>query len=222
MGLDDNGFALHREIFNQAELEDLRQEAERVAARSESVCVRHLQEHSQIFDRLSQAPRLRALLPRDLQPVRSMLFDKTPASNWPVPWHQDLTIIVEQKVELPQYGPWSVKDLAVHVQPPVAVLQSMATVRIHLDDAKTSSGALWVVPGSHRLGRIASDEVEALVRGSAIPCECRAGDVLVMSPLILHSSRRTQGTDHRRVLHFEYACLEELDSRLAWRRSVAS
>ena len=37
-----------------------------------------------------------------------------------------------------------------------------------------------------------------------------------MPPLLLHSSRRTKDATHRRVLHFEYARLEELDSRLQW------
>ncbi|MEO1087014.1 MAG: phytanoyl-CoA dioxygenase family protein, partial [Acidobacteriota bacterium] len=205
MTIEVDGAEIHRRVFDRVELEALRQEADRVARRSESVCVRHLQQRSEIFDQLAKDSRVRALIPRGLQPVRSILFDKTPASNWPVPWHQDLTIAVDQKREVAGYGPWSVKDGVVHVQPPAALLEAMATVRIHLDDATTSSGALWVIPGSHRLGRISTDQIADFAEGDAIPCECRAGDVLVMSPLVLHSSRRTKDAQHRRVLHFEYA-----------------
>ncbi len=62
-------------------------------------------------------------------PVRSIFFDKTPEANWLVPWHQDLSIAVKQRVDLPGYGPWSTKDGVPHVQPPVEILESMIAVR---------------------------------------------------------------------------------------------
>jgi hypothetical protein len=36
--------------------------------------------------------------------VRSMLFDKTEAANWKVPWHQDLTIAVHSRGDAEGYG----------------------------------------------------------------------------------------------------------------------
>ena len=62
-------------------------------------------------------------------PVRGLLFDKTPEANWKVPWHQDLSIAVQEKIEAPGFGPWSVEAGVIHVQPPVEVLQSMLAVR---------------------------------------------------------------------------------------------
>jgi hypothetical protein len=41
--------------------------------------------------------------------VRGILFDKTDAANWKVPWHQDVTIAVTNRIEADGYGPWSVK-----------------------------------------------------------------------------------------------------------------
>jgi len=33
--------------------------------------------------------------------VKAILFDKTPSMNWYVTWHQDLTIAVKEKIEVP-------------------------------------------------------------------------------------------------------------------------
>ncbi len=51
--------------------------------------------------------------------VRGLLFDKTPEANWKVAWHQDLTIAVRQRKEVPGFGPWSVKAGVPHVQAPI-------------------------------------------------------------------------------------------------------
>lgn len=40
-------------------------------------------------------------------PVRALFFDKTPDANWKVPWHQDFTIAVAQRVDAPGFEGWS-------------------------------------------------------------------------------------------------------------------
>jgi ectoine hydroxylase-related dioxygenase (phytanoyl-CoA dioxygenase family) len=87
-------------------------------------------------------------------PVRGILFDKISGANWKVPWHQDLTIAVREKHETEGFGPWSVKDGVVHVQPPVRVLENMLTMRLHLDDCDEGNGPLRVLPGSHCSGKL--------------------------------------------------------------------
>ncbi len=77
--------------------------------------------------------------------VRGLLFDKTPEANWGVPWHQDLTIAVKARTEAAGYGPWTVKAGIPHVQPPVAVLEQMLTVRVHLDESDEPRGPLRVI-----------------------------------------------------------------------------
>src|SRR5436305_11656262 len=62
-------------------------------------------------------------------PVRAIYFDKSAENNWAVAWHQDLTIAVQEHIDVPGYGPWSAKDGVVHVQPPVEILEQMITVR---------------------------------------------------------------------------------------------
>jgi ectoine hydroxylase-related dioxygenase (phytanoyl-CoA dioxygenase family) len=211
------GFEIHRSVFTSPEIELLRQEADRVAAAEGSACVRHLPDRSAIFRELSLSEKLSELLSRQsLQPVRSILFDKTPSENWPVAWHQDLTICTKSHADCEGYGSWSVKDGVSHVQPPVSLLEQMATVRIHLDPTDANNGALRVIPGSHLHGRLSACSIAELAACDAHTCECQPGDVLLMSPLILHSSRRSTIPNRRRVIHFEYAPSDALDARLSW------
>jgi ectoine hydroxylase-related dioxygenase (phytanoyl-CoA dioxygenase family) len=149
--------------------------------------------------------------------ARATLFDKTPEANWKVPWHQDVTIAVQEKREVAGYGPWSTKAGVVHVQPPTEVLERMLTVRVHLDECAATNGALRVMPGSHRLGRLDQNAVGGFVdEGSAVCCSANAGDALVMRPLLLHASSAAVYPQHRRVLHFDYA-VGELAGGLEWK-----
>lgn len=138
--------------------------------------------------------------------VRILLFDKTPLSNWKVTWHQDVTIAVAHYGEVAGWGPWSRKDGVWHVRAPASVLAEMVTVRLHLDPCGAQNGPVRVIPGSHRLGRLPDGGIEAAVR-HAVPIECLspAGGVLLMRPLILHSSAPAAAPTHRRVLHVEFA-----------------
>lgn len=218
--LPAEGFEIRRRVLDSGQLPAFREEADAVAKVTGSACVRHLRAKSKLFDALASSPEIRSLLPPGLDPVRSILFDKTPAENWPVSWHQDLTIAVKEKRPVDDYGPWSFKDGSPHVQPPVALLENMVAIRLHLDAAPAENGALRVIPGSHRAGKIPSERLSDHARRSAATCECAAGDALLMSPLLLHSSPRSESPDRRRVLHFEYARREELHPDLEWSEAV--
>ena len=153
-------------------------------------------------------------------PIRSIYFDKSPASNWLVPWHQDLSIATRCQVGLPGYETWSRKDGVPHVQPPVEVLEAMATVRLHLDDCDESNGALRVIPASHRQGRLAASRIsEIRSREVDVLCLARAGDVLLMRPLLLHSSNRSLSPSRRRVVHLEYTSYR-LPGELQWAEGI--
>jgi len=200
--LVEKGYEIINAVLVPEEIEPLRAEADRIASSMGSACVRHLRGRSSIFAALACDSRLLGLIPNGHIPVRSILFDKTADRNWPVQWHQDLTIAVREVVDVPGYGPWSIKDGVAHVQPPVEVLQAMVTLRIHLDDATAENGALRVCSGSHLSGRIPQAQISTLVAEGEVLCECRAGDVLVMAPLVLHASRRAKVPGRRRVVHF--------------------
>jgi len=140
------------------------------------------------------------------RPVRGIYFDKSTDANWLVSWHQDLTISVRKRVNLPGFGPWSTKGGVPHVQPPIELLKQMIAVRLHLDDCDETNGALRVIPGSHLFGLLSHAHISELTEHSnAVACRLSAGDALLMSPLLLHASGRSKNPGHRRVLHIEYA-----------------
>lgn len=148
--------------------------------------------------------------------VRALYFDKAEGSNWAVSWHQDLTIAVNKRLDLVGFRGWSTKDGVQHVQPPDRILAGMLTVRIHLDVATNSNGALTVVPGSHNGGRLSPTEVDRFLKGSsATLCEVEKGGALVMRPLLLHSSRKATKLGHRRVIHLDFAS-KPLPAGLEW------
>ena len=148
--------------------------------------------------------------------VRGMLFDKTPEANWRVAWHQDLTIAVRERAEVPGFGPWSMKEGVPHVQPSTLLLERMLTLRLHLDECADANGPLRVIPGSHRHGKLDAAAInEWKDRGSEEDCVAQAGDALLMRPLLLHASSVASSPGHRRVVHLEFAA-EELPHGLVW------
>ena len=155
-------------------------------------------------------------LPAQPRPIRGIYFDKSPETNWMVAWHQDLTLAVRNQLNIPGFGPWSVKEGVPHVQPPVYLLEQMLTIRLHLDDCDEANGALRVIPGSHCSGRLSADAIERFRNEKpATVCRASAGDVLLMRPLLLHSSGRSTNANHRRIVHIEYGSFA-LPSGLQW------
>ena len=152
--------------------------------------------------------------------VRGLLFDKSPGANWGVAWHQDLTISVRERVEAAGFSPWTIKNGIPHVRPPVAVLEGMLTIRVHLDDCGESRGPLRVLPGSHLGGRLGAEETRGwLERVAAVDCLVPRGGVILMRPLILHASSAALEPARRRVIHLEYAATA-LPGGVAWFEAV--
>lgn len=171
---------------------------------------------------LARSEKLLSLIAPHLQcehaprPVRAIYFNKSPDSNWLVAWHQDLTVCVQEKVDAEGFGPWSVKDEVPHVQPPIAMLENMITIRLHLDDADETNGALKVLPGSHAHGRLSAESIQRWRQQTPeYLCTAHAGDVLLMRPLLLHASGRSSSDKQRRVLHIEYSGFE-LPEGMRW------
>lgn len=146
--------------------------------------------------------------------VKSIYFDKPEKSNWFVSYHQDLTISVDKKADISNYGPWTVKQNQFAVQPPLDILKSIFTIRIHLDDTDEQNGALKVVPKSH-LKDIYRPETIDWTKESEIICAVPKGGVMLMRPLLLHSSSRSTNNKQRRVIHIEFSNAN-LDGGLNW------
>ena len=149
-------------------------------------------------------------------PVRAVLFDKTAESNWALGWHQDRAIAVQARRETPGFGPWSTKDALAHVAPPMAVLEAMATLRLHLDPCGPDNAPLKCALGSHRLGRVASeDAVRAAAARPLLTCLAEPGDVWAYATPILHASDRSVAPARRRVLQVDFAAAP-LPGGLRW------
>ena len=200
------------------ELSDI-YEREQKTVRKKIGGIRNLLRLSPRASALAFSDQLKTLLKSKLGaeafPVCALFFDKTPDANWLVPWHQDLTIAVAEKIETAEFGAWSMKDGILHVQPPWEILESMATLRIHLDDCNAVNGALKLIPRSHQHGKLTALQISEQVKQNAFLCELPKGSALLMRPLLLHSSLPAQCPSHRRVLHVEYAT-ENLPGGLKW------
>jgi hypothetical protein len=136
--------------------------------------------------------------------IKSIYFDKPQQSNWFVAYHQDLMIAVNQKTELPGFGPWTIKPGQVSVLPPVAILAGNFTLRIHLDATDEHNGALKVVPGSHLKNIYRPETINWTVEKEEI-CAVEKGGVMMMKPLLLHASGRSTNNHKRRVIHIEFS-----------------
>lgn len=183
--------------------------------------IRGLLERIPAFAELSHLESVRSLaesiLGKPAFVTRAILFDKSPAANWNLGFHQDVVIAVHDRADLPGFGPWSIKAGVHHVRPPAAVLERMVTVRINLDDCGPDNGPLLVIPRTHSSGFLDDADLERrIAAGPVVECTGAAGDAVVMRPLVLHGSKKSIRPAHRRVAHFEFAC-DPLPPPLRWR-----
>ena len=206
-----SGFVLVHDLISRDELLRLHAEVDRLLAEStHRGGVRNILDKSPYLHALATSgPPSRAveiLLGPGARPTKLTIFDKTPHANWKVPWHQDLTITDQERHDVPGFGPWTIKDGVPHVQPPVAILEQVIALRLHLDDTPAENGALRVLPGTHKLGRLSDQKVASLRRETQeVVCEVPAGGAMLMSPLLLHASSASDAPSRRRVLHFEFS-----------------
>jgi ectoine hydroxylase-related dioxygenase (phytanoyl-CoA dioxygenase family) len=157
-----------------------------------------------------------AHLGTDCRAVRAILFDKTPATNWSLAWHQDRTICVRQRLEVEGFGPWTTKAGMHHVAPPFDLLSRMVTLRVHLDDVPADNAPLLIAPGSHRFGRVPVDGIDEVVQQCGVhACLAEVGDVWLYATPILHASDSAATPRHRRVLQVDFSA-DELPGGLEW------
>jgi hypothetical protein len=149
--------------------------------------------------------------------VRGLFFDKSPESNWSLPWHQDLTIAVRDNSLCSTHFKNPTRKAGVpHVEAPREILEQMLTLRIHLDDVTPDNGPLRVLAGSHLRDSPPDKDKETTILAEV-------GDVLVMRPLLYHcsSSSTSPSALHRRIIHLEFAGCRDLPDGYAWRHYVS-
>jgi ectoine hydroxylase-related dioxygenase (phytanoyl-CoA dioxygenase family) len=151
--------------------------------------------------------------------TKGILFNKTQKSNWKVPWHQDLTITVQERIEAEGFGPWTIKGGVVNVQPREDVLRGILAIRIHLDANDHQNRPLRVIPGSHKHGRLPAEQIAKWDKSGSVECLVPKGGALLMRPLLLHASSACLLPKSRRVIHLEYSSLD-LPCGLRWLTKV--
>lgn len=210
MALPQAGYLIKPGWRTSREIKDLNTAIAKLIATESSYGIRDLHLKVEAVAKLTQEDKTKRLLQgyfpdASFHLIKAIYFDKNQDSNWAVPWHQDKTIAVKQRFELPGYSHWTVKQGVPHVQPPVQVLQQIVTIRIALDPCNETNGALKIIPNSHQQGILTPRQITETVREKcATVCNLSCGDVLVMSPLLLHASDKALNPSNRRTIHLEY------------------
>lgn len=216
--VEERGFAIIPELLEPPEAERLLEQLPQTALQRTRAGARHALAHPAVAA-LARDSRLldlaRDVLGGAALPFRATLFDKSPDANWLVVWHQDTALPLRQRQELPGWGPWSVKAGVAYAHAPDSVLTRILALRIHLDDSTIENGPLRVLPGSHRLGVLSDDSIEAMTaQMDPVECLIPRGGALLMRPLIVHASSKSKSRAPRRVLHIEYAASLTLEHGL--------
>jgi ectoine hydroxylase-related dioxygenase (phytanoyl-CoA dioxygenase family) len=212
--IEENGFAILPGVFDREYLDRLLQEINELGPRRSRAGVRHALGLPPVVG-LARQPQMmeaaRGVLGAEAFPFRATLFDKSPEANWLVVWHQDTALPLRERVELPGWGPWSVKEGVAYAHAPAAALSLVLTLRVSCDDSTVENGPLRVLPGTHTLGVLTDDSIHELA-GQIAPVDCVVGmgGVVAMRPLIVHASSKSHTEMPRRVLHIEYAASKSI------------
>jgi ectoine hydroxylase-related dioxygenase (phytanoyl-CoA dioxygenase family) len=223
--LATDGFTIIDEIFSEEEVREIIRHIELPKCRSENFrlsggmfAIRQVFREIPalkpiVFNKVLQEI-IRNTFGADYFLVKAIYFDKPPLSNWFVSYHQDLSIAVDKKAPIDGFNNWTKKNNQYNVQPTKEILESVYTIRIHLDECTSENGALFVIPGSHKNGMS-----RALTDGFSIDqeicCEVKKGGIMIMRPLLWHASRKSTIDRNRRVLHLEF-CNCQLPDPVEW------
>ena len=203
------GFAILPEVLKRSDVDHLDKSLADNPLTLSRAGMRHALKHPAVLA-LARDLRLLSIAQEILGgnpfPFRATLFDKSPVANWLVAWHQDRALPLRELRELPDWGPWSVKDGVIYANAPASALSRVVALRLHLDDSTPENGPLRVLSGTHTMGILSDDAIHDLsTRTTAVDCVVPRGGILVMRPLIVHASSKSRSAMRRRVLHIEYA-----------------
>jgi len=205
----DRGHAIFEQVFSRTEMNELLRVLADAPLERTRAGARHLITLPAVRS-LADDPRLTAIAAQFVGTAavafRATLFDKSPEANWLVAWHQDTALPLKQRVDHPDFGPWSIKAGVSYAHAPAWALEHIVALRVSLDDSLQTNGPLRVLPDTHRRGVLGSRNIERLARNAAaIDCVAASGGVVAMRPLTIHASSKSADDQPRRVLHIEYA-----------------
>src|SRR5713101_651047 len=130
--VEEHGLAVTPEVLAQGEIASLLEDLNEVTLRRNRAGVRHVLRYAAVAA-LARDSRLLAIaqeiLCSEAFPFRATLFDKSPAANWLVVWHQDTALPIRRRREAPGWGPWSLKDGVIYAHAPASALCQVLALR---------------------------------------------------------------------------------------------
>ena len=218
--LETLGFSIIENVYTEVEIRDILRLVESQNLSGQFGVREFLLRHS-VLQNIVFNKNLKHIISRIAptcnKSIKSIYFGKPPTSNWIINWHQDLTINLANRAEIVGYKNWRELPDRVVVQPNRELLENIFTIRIHLDDCTEKNGALRIIDKSHLKGIIRINEWNREEKETI--CEVPCGGVLLMKPLLIHSSRRTENDLNRRVIHMEFTD-QNLPSGLEWKEMI--
>lgn len=216
--IEENGFAMLPGVFSPERVDGLLQEIDRLSPRRSRAGIRHalrLEPVAAIAGHPLLAEIASGVLGTRCFPFRAILFEKSRASNWLVVWHQDTALPLRERIDVPGWGPWSLKKRIDYAHAPAGALSQVLALRVQLDDSNADNGPLRVLPRTHTLGVLSDDGIHDLaVRITPVNCAVGKGGVLAMRPLLVHASSKSRAEMPRRILHIEYAAADSIAAPL--------
>lgn len=217
-----NGYEIVEDVYSSDEISQILQLIESKEIVGQFGVREFLQDHPDIKQLIftnNLVDIIKTISSKCHKAIKSIYFDKPPNSNWVVNWHQDLTINLTHKIDCEGYKNWRVNTERTIVQPAIEMLESIFTIRIHLDDCTKENGALRVIEKSHQKGVIELKEWISKKEGIEKICEVKKGGILILKPLTLHASKRTENQKNRRVIHIEFTD-QELPKGMNWNEKL--
>jgi phytanoyl-CoA hydroxylase len=209
----DQGYFVTRALFDEQLLHDVRREFERLwqdavaRARKEGRSIPDMGQldlRSPVCDAFCRHPAFLALCRHLLGPDANLIWNmaviKSPSigSN-PIHWHQDQWYAIND--------PYSktCDPALLHSN------ESSFTAWVAITRTTVENGTLWVLPGRHREGLLPhawdpqlGDWQGGFDTSGALPVELSAGQVLVMSKYLPHSSRANLSQEMRMAYQISY------------------
>lgn len=119
--LFDNGFSVMENIYSEEEIQNILTIIDQTDSSNETFrktndlfAIRQfLREIPTVIDLIfteNLKSVMKEIIGEDFFVVKSIYFDKPETSNWYVPYHQDLTISVDKKMEIKNFELWTTKQ----------------------------------------------------------------------------------------------------------------
>lgn len=208
MSLDEFGFEYWDKVINEVEIQTIKREISNLNQDIPRYGIRSADKLLPSVHKLAYSEKVLSKVEGIIGPsaklARAVIFDKSPDKNWFVPWHQDRTVPLSQKLESSEWKNWTVKRGILHAEAPIKVLKNMLTLRVDLDDTSPENGGMKFIEGTHER-KIPAEALSQLDKSAAKDCLRSAGDVFIMRPLLLHSSNKSTSAKPRQVIHLEFS-----------------